>query len=83
MNFLPDDNLALVRIELEADIEYLVVDGAVMVYKATGDDEWIKSVLPALEKGIDYITSDSKRWDEEHGLVKRPFTIDTWDFLNK
>lgn len=83
VKFLPDDNLALVRIELEADIEYLVVDGATMVYKATGDDEWIKSVLPNLEKGIDYITSDPKRWDEEHGLVKRPFTIDTWDFLNK
>ena len=82
VKFLPDDNLALVRIELEADIEYLVVDGAVTVYKATGDDGWIKSVLPALEKGIDYITSDSKRWDEEHGLVKRPFTIDTWDFLD-
>ena len=78
---LPEDNLALVRIELEADIEYLVVDGAVMVYQATGDEEWIKSVLPNLEKSIDYITSDPKRWDEEHGLVKRPFTIDTWDFL--
>ena len=78
---LPEDNLALVRIELEADIEYLVVDGAVMVYQATGDEKWIKSVLPNLEKGIDYITSDPKRWDEEHGLVKRPFTIDTWDFL--
>ena len=37
-------------------------------------------VLPKLEKGIDYITSDPKRWDNERGLVKRPFTIDTWDF---
>ena len=83
VKFLPDDKLALVRIELEADIEYLVVDGAVMVYKATGDEEWIKSVLPNLEKGIDYITSNPKRWDETYGLVKRPFTIDTWDFINK
>ena len=78
---LPEDNLGLVRIELEADIEYLVVEGAVTVYKATGDEEWIKSVLPSLEKGINYITSDPKRWSAEHGLVKRPFTIDTWDFL--
>ena len=81
VKFLPEENLALVKIELEADIEYLVVDGAVMVYQATGDEQWIKSVLPNLEKGIDYITSDPKRWDEAHGLVKRPFTIDTWDFL--
>ena len=76
----PKDNLALIRLELEADIEYLVVEGAVYLYKTTGDDEWLKKVLPKLEKGIDYITSDKKRWDEEHGLVKRPFTIDTWDF---
>lgn len=76
----PDDNLALVRLELEADIEYLVVEGALYLYRTTGDDEWLKKVLPHLEKGIDYITSDEKRWDKEHGLVKRPFTIDTWDF---
>ena len=79
----PDDNLSLVRLELEADIEYLVVEGAVYLYKTTGDDEWLRSVLPALEKGIDYITSDEKRWDREHGLVKRPFTIDTWDFTSQ
>lgn len=76
----PDDNLSLVRLELEADIEYLVVEGAMYLYKTTGDDEWLKKVLPKLEKGINYITSDKKRWDSEHGLVKRPFTIDTWDF---
>jgi len=76
----PDDNLTLVRLELEADIEYLVVEGAMYLYRITGDDEWLRKVLPKLEKGINYMTSDKKRWDEEHGLVKRPFTIDTWDF---
>lgn len=76
----PDDNLTLVRLELEADIEYLVVEGAMYLYRITGDDEWLEKVLPHLEKGIDYMTSDEKRWDKEHGLVKRPFTIDTWDF---
>ena len=76
----PDDNLSLVRLELEADIEYLVVEGALYLYRTTGDDAWLEKVLPKLEKGIDYITSDPKRWDKEHGLVKRPFTIDTWDF---
>ncbi len=78
----PEDNLSLVRLELEADIEYLVVEGAVYLYRTTGDDEWLKNVLPRLEKGIDYITSDPKRWDAERGLVKRPFTIDTWDFTH-
>ncbi len=76
----PEDNLALVRLELEADIEYIVVEGAVYLYKTTGDDEWLKAVLPKLEKGINYMMSDEKRFDKEHGLIKRPFTIDTWDF---
>lgn len=76
----PDDNLALVRLELEADIEYLVVEGAMDCYRVTGDNAWLRRVLPKLEKGIDYITSDPKRWSPEHGLVKRAYTIDTWDF---
>ena len=81
--FYPEDNLALVRLELEADIEYLMVEGAVYIYKTTGDNDWLQKVLPKLEKGINYITSDEKRWDSERGLVKRPFTIDTWDFTNE
>lgn len=79
----PNDNLSLVRLEIEADIEYLVVEGAMRYYQVTGDDEWLRTVLPKLEKGIDYVTSDDKRWDKEHGLVKRGFTIDTWDFTYK
>ena len=59
----PEDNLSLVRLELEADIEYLVVEGAVYLYKTTGDDAWLKKVLPKLEKGIDYMMSDEKRLD--------------------
>lgn len=82
MLHLPESGLTFVRLEIEADIEYLVVEGAVTVYKATGDEKWIKDVLPALEKGINYITSDPKRWSEEYGVVKRAFTIDTWDFTN-
>lgn len=78
----PDDNLSLVRLELEADIEYLVVESAVYYYKTCGDNEWLKWALPHLEKGIDYMTSDKKRWNAELGLVIRPFTIDTWDFTN-
>ncbi len=42
----------------------------------------MKKILPKLEKGIYYITSDPKRWDKERGLVKRPLSIDTWDFTH-
>ena len=78
----PDDNVALVRLELEADVEYIVVEGVWQYYRATGDFEWVKSILPRLEKAINYMTSSPKRWNDEYGLVVRPFTIDTWDFTN-
>ena len=78
----PEDHVALVRLELEADVEYLVVEGAWQYYRATGDSAWVKKVLPSLEKAIDYMTSNPKRWNAQYGLVMRPFTIDTWDFTS-
>ena len=78
----PEDNLSLVRLELEADIEFLVVEGALCQYRIEGDDAWLEKVLPKLERGIDYVTSDPKRWDAAHGLVKRAYTIDMWDFTD-
>ena len=78
----PEDNQSLVRLELEADIEYLMVEGCLQAWRATGDDEWLRKALPRLEKGIDYQTSDPKRWDAARGLCKRPYTIDTWDFTD-
>ena len=78
----PDDNLSLVRLELEADVEYLVVEGAMQYYRATGDLAFIRKYIKNLEKGIDYVTSDEKRFSKEYGLCIRPYTIDTWDFVN-
>jgi hypothetical protein len=75
------NHLFFVRLELEADVEYLVVEGAVRAFKATGDEAWMRQALPALEKAVNYCTRDPKRWDAAHGLMKRPFTIDTWDFV--
>lgn len=76
----PEDNMALVRLEIEADVEYLVVEGVRQVFRVTGDEEWLAWALPKLEKAITYMVTSPKRWDKEHGLVKRAFTIDTWDF---
>jgi hypothetical protein len=74
------NNLVFIRLECEADVEYLIVEGAVRIYKTTGDEEWIRRVLPALEKSIDYCMTNPKRYNSEYGLVYRTFTIDTWDF---
>lgn len=76
-----ENNLIFVRVELEADIEYLMVEGVYAAYQATGDIDFVKKMLPSLEKGINYMTSSKVRFDKEHGLCIRPFTIDTWDFV--
>lgn len=80
---MPGQGFGLARIELEADIEYLMVEGVYLAWQATGDDGYLRRNLGRLEKGLRYLTSDPKRWDPAHRLVKRPRTIDTWDFLDR
>lgn len=79
----PENGYGLARLELEADIEYLMVEGVYLIWQATGDDEYLRRNLPRLDKGLRYLTSDPKRWEPTYQLVKRPRTIDTWDFLDR
>ncbi|MFP4541766.1 MAG: hypothetical protein ACLFR7_09060, partial [Opitutales bacterium] len=69
-----------VRVPVEADVEYRFVKAAYLAWQATGEDGWIEGLLPALERALHYAFSHPWRWDEERGLVKRPYTIDSWDF---
>jgi hypothetical protein len=69
-----------VRVPVEADVEFRFVKAAHQAWQATGDDAWIAGILPHLERALDYATSHRWRWDEKRGLVKRAYTIDTWDF---
>lgn len=68
------------QIEIEADREYLFVEGVYTAWQATGDDAWLRSNIPAMERGMESLWSDPRRWDPDLGLIKRAFTIDTWDF---
>lgn len=69
-----------VRVPVEADVEYRFVKAAYLAWQACGDDDWIQRLLPRMEKALEYIISHRWYWDEGTGLVKRPYTIDTWDF---
>lgn len=68
------------RKEVESDLEYLFVQGVYEAWQMTGDDDWLRANLDALRRGLRYIMSDPLRWDAGYGLVRRPYTIDTWDF---
>lgn len=69
-----------VRVPVEADVEYRWVKGLYLAWQVTMDDEWALSLLPVAEKALRYAFTHPWRWDSEHQLVKRAYTIDTWDF---
>ena len=69
-----------VRVPVEADVEYRFVKATFLAWQATGDDAWMASLIPALEKALNYAFTHPWRWDKEKQLVKRPYTIDSWDF---
>lgn len=69
-----------VRVPVEADVEYRFIKAAQQAWQATGDHKWLRVLLPSLEKALNYTLTHPQRWDKKHQLVKRPYTIDTWDF---
>jgi hypothetical protein len=69
-----------VRVPVEADVEFRFIKAAYLAWQATGDDEWILSLVPNMERALDYIFTNPQRTDSPTGLVKRAYTIDTWDF---
>lgn len=69
------------RQPVEADVEYLFLEAIYFTWKATGDDEWMKSKLGSAIKAVRYSTTDPYRWSQKYQLIKRGYTIDTWDFV--
>jgi hypothetical protein len=74
------DGLEMVRMPVEADVEYLFVEGVYFAWKSTADDAWMARQLDAAVRAMDYSFTDRARFSTKFGLVKRGYTIDTWDF---
>ncbi|NBU64546.1 MAG: hypothetical protein EBS29_08615, partial [Chloroflexia bacterium] len=68
------------RKEVEADVEFLFAQGVYEAWQMSGDDAWMRQMLPAVRRALAYTTSDPLRWDAQRGLIRRPYTIDMWDF---
>jgi hypothetical protein len=69
-----------VRVPVEADVEYRYIKAVYLAWQATGDDRWVKGLVPSMERALKYVLTDDWRWDKKTKLVKRAYTIDTWDF---
>ncbi|MFP4547819.1 MAG: hypothetical protein ACLFQM_06775 [Fidelibacterota bacterium] len=78
----PENKRLFTRIPVENDVEYLFIEGLYFTWKASGDDLWMMSLLDHALKALDYSRTGKFRWSEKYGLLKRGYTIDTWDFQN-
>jgi hypothetical protein len=68
------------QIQVEADREYLYVEGVWTAWQATGNDAWLRGNIESMERALEHLWGNTNRWEPGLGLIKRAFTIDTWDF---
>jgi len=76
----PEWGIPALRTPVEADVEFLYVQLIYETWKTSGDSAWMLRMLPSAQKALNYTLTAPERWEPTLGLVKRPFTIDTWDF---
>ncbi|MDP4250106.1 MAG: hypothetical protein Q8918_08365, partial [Bacteroidota bacterium] len=69
-----------VRQPTENHPEYIYVNTIYNCWKSEGDDEWMKRNLGSAAKALDYTVNDPARWSRRFQLLKRVYTIDSWDF---
>jgi len=69
-----------VRVPVEADVEFRFVKAIYLAWQATGDNKWLEAMLAHAERAMNYAFTHPWRWSKQHNLVKRAFTIDSWDF---
>ncbi len=62
-----------------ADLEIGMASTLCKGWQAHGDDEWLRRMLPAVEAGLEFALTDPMMYDETHGAIKRPHTLDEWD----
>jgi hypothetical protein len=69
-----------VRQPAENHPEYVYVSTIYQTWKSGGDDAWMAQCLPSAMRALDYCVNDPARWSQRFQLLKRVYTIDSWDF---
>ena len=69
-----------VRQPTENHPEYNYVNTIYQCWKSAGDNVWMKNKLASAAKALDYTINDPARWSLRFQLLKRVYTIDSWDF---
>ncbi len=80
INILEEEGHFFQRVPVENDVEFWFVQGLFATWQATGDDEWMLKWLTNAEKALEYNMKSEYVWSDKYQLLKRGFTLDTWDF---
>ncbi|MET0283639.1 MAG: hypothetical protein ABW352_04195 [Polyangiales bacterium] len=74
-----DSGLLFARQPVANHDEYEFVNMLFTAWQASGDDAFMSASLPSAMRALDYSLSEL-RYSHKYGLLKRPYTIDSWDF---
>ncbi len=75
-----EKDVVFVRQPTENHCEYIYALIFYKGWKATGDDDYLKRNITSVARALDYSITDELRWSTKYQLLKRPYTIDSWDF---
>jgi len=75
-----EGGVLLVRQPVENHPEYMFVEAMHRAWKGSGDDAWMARSIDAAVRALDYTVADRARWSAGFHLLKRGYTIDSWDF---
>lgn len=78
--FLGGPQYYFARQPTENHVEYLYVNLIYNSWKASGDTKWMQDKLASAKRALDYSVNDPTRWSSRFKLLKRAYTIDSWDF---
>lgn len=78
--FSHDTGAWFVRQPNENHVEYNYVNMIYQHWKASADNEWMKSNLDCASRALDFCVTDTLHWSKRFHLLKRPYCIDSWDF---
>jgi hypothetical protein len=74
------DGAWFVRQPAENHVEYNYVNMMYQHWKASGDNEWMKTGLNCAMRALDFCVTDTLKWSKRFQLLRRPYCIDSWDF---
>ena len=75
-----EGDLVFIRQPAENHCEYIYVLILYQGWQATGDDQFLERNIASADKALDYSVTDELRWSSKYQLLKRAYTIDSWDF---